>query len=263
MTASKGSRKSLVDLEKNSGEGGWFDAKGGDRSETSSRFGADDETVSFRTAADPESAAARREESAFTNPTFPSISVVPTDAPAKLRFAGLVPTLSRRDNPLPADTPLPFVDEISLILTTFILPGAARELNLDARLKKFILLSLRPIDEAGNALPPATTHPDVLSEVHDHALDLLERFFPSYLNWAKGNINARKSLFWYVVSLVQSSTLVLINGSNRYGVGLTDILIGVMIALLILFYVHTRWWRLFSFLFIQFGASSFYTWGRV
>ena len=48
-----------------------------------------------------------------------------------LRFANLSPigSLSSREKVLPEDTPLPFVDEISLVLSTFFLPGATKEIG--------------------------------------------------------------------------------------------------------------------------------------
>ena len=55
-----------------------------------------------------------------------------------------------------------------------------------------------------------------------------------YLQWAKGNTNTPKMLFWT-------------------GVGFMDMGIGIMLAMIILFYAHSRWWRIFSFLFFQFG----------
>ena len=115
-----------------------------------------------------------------------------------LRFANLAPLINKssRDKTLPEGTPLPFVDEISLILTTFILPGSSRELNLDARLRVHILKSLQPVDADGNKLPPRTTHPDVFKEAEEHAFDLMERSLPKYLSFAKGNTNAPKTLFW-------------------------------------------------------------------
>lgn len=115
-----------------------------------------------------------------------------------LRFANLAPLISRtsREKELPADTPLPFIDEISLVVTTFILPGSSRELNLDDRLRKHILKYLQPIDENGNKLPPSTTHPDVFIDASEHSFDLMERSLPKYLSYAKGNTNAPKTLFW-------------------------------------------------------------------
>lgn len=122
-------------------------------------------------------------------------SITNSDAPPKknfrlpaLRFAGLAPTTSRTPNALPADTPLPFVDEIALVLSTFILPGGSRELNLDAKLKKYILNSLQPVDENGKALPVVTTHPDIFKAASDHAFDLMEGSLPKYLNFGRNSI---------------------------------------------------------------------------
>lgn len=120
-----------------------------------------------------------------------NFSMTSENRPKKgLRFAGLAPLMSigsRKE--LPADTPLPFLDEIQLIKTTFFLPGAAKELNIDARLRRHILKSLQPLDEEGNKLPPATTHPDVFKEAAEHVYNLMERSLPHYLQWAKGNTN--------------------------------------------------------------------------
>ncbi|KAL8290624.1 hypothetical protein RQP46_002882 [Phenoliferia psychrophenolica] len=160
-----------------------------------------------------------------------------------LRFANLAPLVSRKSRDLPEDTPLPFLDEIKLITTTFILPGASKELNIDARLRRHILKSLEPTLENGTKGPPATTHPDVFKEAADHTYTLMERSLPHYMQWAKGNINTPKMLFWY-------------------GVGTIDFGIGVMLAMLIMYRAHSRWWRIFSFLFIQFGTMQAYSASR-
>lgn len=118
-----------------------------------------------------------------------------------LRFANLAPLASRtsREKALPPGTPLPFLDEITLILTTFILPGSSRELNLDTRLRKHILKSLQPLDSDGKKLPPRTTHPDVFKETQEHAFEMMENSLPKYMQYAKGNTNAPKTLFWYAI----------------------------------------------------------------
>lgn len=191
----------------------------------------------------PSSAVFQRVQSTFSDSS--SINTDTTERRAKrlpnLRFANLIPIISRGSlRELPEDTPLPFVDEITLILTTFILPGSSKELNIDARLRKHILKSLQPIGPDGEKGPPVTTHPAVFAEAADHAYSLMERSLPHYLQWAKGNTNTPKMLFWIAV-------------------GCTDFMIGVMIALLILFFVHHRGWRIFSFIFIQFGAMQAYS----
>ncbi|KAM0751252.1 hypothetical protein T439DRAFT_325402 [Meredithblackwellia eburnea MCA 4105] len=160
-----------------------------------------------------------------------------------LRFANLTPLTSRKTRELPADTPLPFIDEIKLVMTTFILPGSSKELNIDSRLRKHILKSLQPLNEDGSKGEPITTHPDVMKDAADHCFLMMERSMPHYMQWAKGNVNTPKMLFWY-------------------GVGFTDFMIGVMIALVIMFRVHNRYWRIFSFLFIQFGTMQFYSASR-
>ncbi|KAK4703825.1 hypothetical protein P7C70_g2391, partial [Phenoliferia sp. Uapishka_3] len=176
-----------------------------------------------------------------------------------LRFAQLAPLISKKSRELPEDTPLPFLDEIKLVLTTFILPGAAKELNLDARLRRHILRSLEPTLEDGTKGPPVTTHPDVFKEVASHTYGLMERSLPHYMQWAKGNINTPKMLFWYVLSATRHSAHSLTTRVSvpRYGVGATDFAIGVMLAMLIMYRAHSRWYRIFSFLFIQFGRRHF------
>lgn len=114
-----------------------------------------------------------------------------------LRFANLAPLVSRKSRDLPEDTPLPFLDEIKLITSTFILPGSSKELNIDARLRRHILKSLEPTMEDGTKGPPATTHPDIFKEAADHTYTLMERSLPHYMQWAKGNINTPKMLFWW------------------------------------------------------------------
>lgn len=160
-----------------------------------------------------------------------------------LRFANLSLTQSRASKKSLEGAPLPFADEISLILTTFILPGSSRELNINARLRKHIIKLLIPVDSSGNRLPPRTTHPDVFKEAQESAYEMMENSLPKYLVYAKGNTNAPKTLFWW-------------------GIGMLDFLIGVMMALVILFRVHSRWWRIFSFLFIQFGTMQMYSASR-
>lgn len=132
-----------------------------------------------------------------TQTTMTDTNSITSEGRAKkgLRFAGLAPLMSigsRKE--LPADTPLPFLDEIQLIKTTFFLPGASKELNIDARLRRHILKSLQPVDEEGNKLPPSTTHPDVFKEAADHVYNLMERSLPHYLQWAKGNTNTPSEL---------------------------------------------------------------------
>ena len=181
-----------------------------------------------------------------------------------LRFANLAPLINKssRDKTLPEGTPLPFVDEISLILTTFILPGSSRELNLDARLRAHILKSLQPVDANGNKLPPRTTHPDVFKEAEEHAFDLMERSLPKYLSFAKGNTNAPKTLFWSVKSHRITICDRLLSFFDRYLIGALDFMIGIMLAMIILFYARSRWWRIFAFVFIQFGVMQGYSASR-
>lgn len=115
-----------------------------------------------------------------------------------LRFANI--STSKKDSPpetLPEDTPLPFAEEIALILTTFILPGASRELNLDARLSKYILQCLQPHEQEGSnktgdkhgpiaASQLRTTNPEVFKEAMEAAFLMMETSLPRYLGWAKG-----------------------------------------------------------------------------
>ncbi|KAI5479337.1 hypothetical protein MNV49_003856 [Pseudohyphozyma bogoriensis] len=187
-----------------------------------------------------------RVDSTMTGSDSASMMTSNTDKKKKLglRFAGLSPLKSigsRKE--LPEDTPLPFLDEVQLILTTFILPGSSKELNITAKLRKHVLKSLQPVDEDGNKGPPITTHPDVFKEVADHTYNMMERSLPHYLQWAKGNTNTPKMLFWTAV-------------------GITDFMIGIMQALLIMFYVRKRGWRIFSCIFIDFGVMQAYSASR-
>lgn len=120
-----------------------------------------------------------------------------------LRFNNLAPLNSlasrvKRSGALPEETPPPFSQEIELILTTFILPGASRELNLDSRLRKWILDTLKPVDESTGDRQEqlATTHPDVFRDAQEHCYGLMEHSLTRYLGWNKGNINRPKVLFW-------------------------------------------------------------------
>ncbi|SCV72723.1 BQ2448_4260 [Microbotryum intermedium] len=154
-----------------------------------------------------------------------------------LRFANLAPLMSMRSRKeLPPDTPLPFLEEIKLIRSTFFLPGASKELNIDARLRKHVLKSLQPISEDGTKGEPITTHPNLFKEAADHVYTLMERSLPHYLQWAKGNTNTPKRLFWT-------------------GVGIFDMGLGVMFACIIIYFAHSRWWRIFAFFFFWFGES--------
>ncbi|GAA5941767.1 hypothetical protein JCM1841_004711 [Sporobolomyces salmonicolor] len=172
---------------------------------------------------------------------FSESSTVNTEKASKrfpaLRFANLstLASIGSRKE-LPPDTPLPFLGEIKLVTSTFILPGAKKELNIDARLRRHVLKSLSPEGGGGE---PATTHPDVFREVADHVYALLERSLPHYMVWSKGNTNTPKRLFWHAV-------------------GLFDMGLGVMIAVICIYFAHARWWRIFSFPLFQFGMVQWY-----
>ncbi|KDE05833.1 hypothetical protein MVLG_03777 [Microbotryum lychnidis-dioicae p1A1 Lamole] len=158
-----------------------------------------------------------------------------------LRFANLAPLMSIRSRKeLPIDTPLPFLEEIKLIRSTFFLPGASKELNIDARLRKHVLKSLQPVSEDGTKSEPITTHPEVFKEAADHVYTLMERSLPHYLQWAKGNTNTPKRLFWT-------------------GVGIFDMGLGVMFACIIIYFARSRWWRIFAFFFFWFGSMQTYS----
>lgn len=159
----------------------------------------------------------------------------------KIQFPGLAPLksiVSRKE--LPADTPLPFIDEVKLVITTFLLPGSAKELNIDARLRRHVLKYLQPTLEDGSKGDPITTHPDVFKDVAEHVLALMERSLPHYMQWAKGNTNTPKRLFWTAV-------------------GIFDMGLGVMFAMIILYFARSRWYRIFSFFFFWFGSMQFYS----
>lgn len=129
-----------------------------------------------------------------------------TEAPDSLskklgiRFPGLSTILSRSsaEKILPPNTPLPFLSEIELVLTTFLLPGSSRELNIDSRLRKHVLKSLRHSETGtpGEREVVVTTHPEVFRLVAEHCFQMMENSLPKYLQWAKGNTNTPKSLFW-------------------------------------------------------------------
>ncbi|SCZ91831.1 BZ3500_MvSof-1268-A1-R1_Chr5-3g08165 [Microbotryum saponariae] len=158
-----------------------------------------------------------------------------------LRFANMAPLMSIRSRKeLPADTPLPFLEEIKLIRSTFFLPRASKELNIDARLRKHVLRSLQPVSEDGTKGEPITTHPEVFKEAADHVYTLMERSLPHYLQWAKGNTNTPKRLFWT-------------------GVGIFDMGLGVMFACIIIYFARSRWWRIFAFFFFWFGSMQTYS----
>ncbi|KAK4052056.1 hypothetical protein OIV83_002350 [Microbotryomycetes sp. JL201] len=158
-----------------------------------------------------------------------------------VKFPGLAPLksiMSRKE--LPEGTPMPFVDEIKLIATTFFVPGSSKELNIDARLRRYVLKYIQPTNEDGTVGEPITTHPDVFKDVADHVYSLMERSLPHYLQWAKGNTNTPKRLFWT-------------------GVGIFDMGLGVMFACIIIYFARSRWWRIFSFFFFWFGSMQAYS----
>lgn len=220
--------------------------------------------------------------------TFSDTSSINTDTTEKrgkrfpnLRFANLAPLMSIQSRKeLPPDTPMPFIEEIQLITTTFFLPGATKELNIDARLRRHILKSLRPVSEDGvKSEIPATTHPDVFKEAAEHVYNLMERSLPVSFVRSASDLGNRR-LISAVTALAlpsmgqgkhqhsQAALLVSFSRSSwtpsqfvsadanplrvrRYGVGITDMGIGIMFAMIIMYYAHARWWRIFSFLFFQ------------
>ncbi|KAK4051291.1 hypothetical protein OIO90_004772 [Microbotryomycetes sp. JL221] len=193
---------------------------------------------------------------AFTeSTTFPqtnrdnsdNMSVTTTDTKATkkigstVRFPGLAPLksiMSRKE--LPQDTPLPFVEEIKLIATTFFIPGSSKELNIDARLRRYVLKYICPTNQDGSKGEPITTHPDVFKDVADHVYGLMERSLPHYLQWAKGNTNTPKRLFWT-------------------GVGIFDMGLAVMFACIIIYFARSRWYRIFSGILFWFGSMQVYS----
>lgn len=158
----------------------------------------DDDHISLRSAAAP-GTPAFSDSTAFPQTSrsgagADTFSINTTDTKRsrfpKIQFPGLAPLMtigSRKE--LPADTPLPFIDEIKLVTTTFFLPGSAKELNIDARLRRHVLKYLQPTLEDGSKGEPITTHPDVFKDVAEHVLGLMERSLPHYMQWAKGNTN--------------------------------------------------------------------------
>ncbi|BGP18929.1 hypothetical protein JCM10213_005484 [Rhodosporidiobolus nylandii] len=180
---------------------------------------------------------------ALGSPRAPSVT--PTTATRKtqtLRFANAAGALfsplthMSSHKKLPADTPLPFLEEIKLITTTFILPGAAKELNIDARLRKHMMKCLRP----DGSDEPISTHPDIFKDAAEHAWKLMEQSLPRYLVWARGNINWGKRLF---------ST----------GIGLLEIALGLMLTLIVLYYEHSRWARIAPVPLFYMGVVQFYS----
>ncbi|GAA5992268.1 hypothetical protein JCM11641_002727 [Rhodosporidiobolus odoratus] len=188
-------------------------------------------------------------EKGFGISTYPPTSDAPTHFPAEndkgrrgslanIRFVELSPMKSRLTAPGEevAEGPLPFVDEIKLITTTFILPGASKELNIDARLRKHVLKCLRP---DGNE-EPITTHPDVFKDVAEHAFDMMERSLPHYMEYAKGNLNAPKRLFSYTIGAIELS-------------------LAILLTIIIIFFAHSRWYRIIPSILVQMGMVQGYS----
>lgn len=114
----------------------------------------------------------------------PSSPTSPKSATARLTREG---TVDSTQGESAQDGGLPFADEISKVYSTFIAPGASKELNITSEQYAYATETLG-INEAG--YPTITTHPDALLEVYKAIYELVERdtlpkFIKQCVGWRK------------------------------------------------------------------------------
>jgi len=125
-------------------------------------------------------------------------------------------------------------DECVRIVATFFCPGAAEELLLDAVLRDTVIRNLT-----------WSTHPDVFLPVYEEIYHLLETSLLRFFAAASVNINLPKQLYWY-------------------GVGLSNLLLGIAIAVILITCLpapprSSRSWRLFSVPLSSMGCMQIYS----
>jgi hypothetical protein len=100
----------------------------------------------------------------------------------------------------------PLRNEVDMVISRFLTPGASCELNVSPAVRNRTLEMAR-----------TSTHPDVFKEVAEAAYHLMESSsLPNFVKYATSNINTPKKNFWLYV-------------------GTTDFMIGVLIYFLCIF----------------------------
>ncbi|WVW80010.1 hypothetical protein I302_101983 [Kwoniella bestiolae CBS 10118] len=141
----------------------------------------------------------------------------------------------------------PMREEAQRAFATFLRKGGSRELSISDELREYTKLCLAK-----------STAPEVFLPLYEEIYHTVEtQSLPHFLQHATSNINRPKQVFWYMV-------------------GAADVGIGAVIYLLLtlLLPAHPfghRAWRLFSIIFVSFGAMQAYSayrgfcsqvWGR-
>ncbi|OCF74858.1 hypothetical protein I204_03701 [Kwoniella mangroviensis CBS 8886] len=141
----------------------------------------------------------------------------------------------------------PMREEVQRAFATFLRKGGSRELSVSDELREYTKLCLAK-----------STAPEVFLPLYEEIYHTVEtQSLPHFLQHARSNINRPKQVFWYMV-------------------GAADLAFGAVIYLLLtlLLPAHPfghRAWRLFSIIFVAFGAMQAYSayrgfcsqvWGR-
>ncbi|KAH0588099.1 hypothetical protein H2248_006820 [Termitomyces sp. 'cryptogamus'] len=127
-----------------------------------------------------------------------------------------------------------FRRECSRIIATFLSPGSPKELALDAIMRDAMIRNIS-----------LSCHPDVFLSAYEEVYSFLERCsLPRFLLAASTNINLPKQLYWYTM-------------------GMLNMLLGILLALLLITLVPTppeanRAWRIFPILIFVVGGGQFY-----
>ncbi|KAF5387870.1 hypothetical protein D9615_000839 [Tricholomella constricta] len=128
-----------------------------------------------------------------------------------------------------------FRTECLRAVATFLSPGATKELPLEAIVRDTAIRNLS-----------LDFHPDVFLPVYEEIYNLLERCsLPRFLAIASANINLPKQIYWY-------------------SIGVVNITLGLLIALLLITMLPTppeanRAWRIFAVGFCSIGTTQCYS----
>jgi Regulator of G protein signaling domain len=100
----------------------------------------------------------------------------------------------------------PLRKEVEFIISQFLMPGAAHELNVSPSMRSRTITTAR-----------RSTHPDAFKEIAEAAYHLMESSsIPNFVKYATSNINGPKKKLWLYV-------------------GIADFLIGLLIYFLCIF----------------------------
>ncbi|RUS14805.1 hypothetical protein BC937DRAFT_93297 [Endogone sp. FLAS-F59071] len=137
-----------------------------------------------------------------------------------------IPPRYSRDEISPAIQP--FRNEIEDILATYIIPGAPKELNLESRLRTYVIEQCKE-----------STHPILFEHAEKAAYEVMRDYsFPNFKQVALTNIGRPGKIEIMCLSF----------GWTLLGFGI--ILIPLMLN-------KSRWWRLFGLVFFWFGFANF------